>query len=231
MSLNLVNRGFIKEFMKKLLVAIGLLVLFPLSSKAFLMGFMDGSGLWDETGKQLYTCFQDGTCVGLDNKIYNKSDLVEGNFTPVVQISSPVSPTPTPTPSPVFAGGVQPTPTLVPTLLPPYSEDNLAHKLGNWRNQDIAGLIKTYFLGFNCVANSSTTARCDGSGNGSNQITFKFNNQIVGDCSKDWCGANPDNFVSISGLTASSTYNYQIIYSEAGRQDSVFTKSFTTPGN
>ncbi len=93
----------------------------PLTSHAMLMGFQDGMGLWDETGKQQYTCFSDTpqTCIGLDDKIYAKSDLIAGNFTPAV-IPSPtpvqIQPTPTPT-SPIVAGN-EPAPIVTPTSSP-----------------------------------------------------------------------------------------------------------------
>lgn len=63
--------------MKKLMFALvfGGLV-FSLPARAMLMGFSDGMGLWDENGVQQYTCFPDNTCVGLDNKIYQKPDLL-----------------------------------------------------------------------------------------------------------------------------------------------------------
>jgi hypothetical protein len=63
--------------MKKLMLALvfsGLV--FYLHAHAMLMGFTDGMGLWDENGVQQYTCFPDNTCVGLDNKIYQKPDLL-----------------------------------------------------------------------------------------------------------------------------------------------------------
>lgn len=112
--------------MKKILFGL-LFFAFPAITHGVLMGFGDGKGLYNETGKQLYTCFADNTCIGLDDKIYTRTELgvgpvVAGETTYVPQTPDYSSPTPiilptytppvtqiTPTPStPAVAGAFSP---------------------------------------------------------------------------------------------------------------------------
>jgi hypothetical protein len=70
------------------LVFLGFLV-FPLASKAFssdkIMGFPNERGLWDETGKQVGTCwYEDQKCLMEDNKIYTREEL---GLNPLVAVS------------------------------------------------------------------------------------------------------------------------------------------------
>jgi hypothetical protein len=82
--------------MKKLMLALvfsGLV--FSLPARAMLMGFSDGMGLWDENGVQQYTCFPDNMCVGLDNKIYSKPELLGTDLktsTPATTIAPAILP-------------------------------------------------------------------------------------------------------------------------------------------
>lgn len=105
--------------MKKIITI--LFIVFPLSASAMLMGFSNDHGLWDETGKQLYTCFNDTpqTCIGLDDKTYLKSDLLDSNPVdtpyyppenpPVVQ-PAPIGVIPDPIPQPPVAAAPSFTP-------------------------------------------------------------------------------------------------------------------------
>lgn len=74
--------------MKKYLI-ISLLIFIPFITKAdMLFGFNDGAGLYNSEGAQLYTCFQDQTCVGLDNVIHTRAELGVG---PVPISSAPTT--------------------------------------------------------------------------------------------------------------------------------------------
>jgi len=85
--------------MRKFAILGFLLAFSPFFAHASLMGFGDGAGLYDETGKQLYTCFPDQTCVGIDNTVHTREELGVGPAIFPVSVPSEV---PVSTPQTVY---------------------------------------------------------------------------------------------------------------------------------
>ena len=123
--------------MKKLLIILVFsLFIVPFAKADMLFGFTDGAGLYNSEGVQLYTCFQDQTCVGLDNVVHTRAELGVGPV-PVtsapttspsvpnqITVYVPVYTTPTNTPAPVTSTstpivGGEPQATSTPTSTPP----------------------------------------------------------------------------------------------------------------
>lgn len=238
--------------MKKYILVLSLLIFIPFLAKAdtTVFGFMNGN-FYDANQELKYACLQDGNCwdystsklttlstiLGLASgqpstiTITSPSvDNVPVNPAPIITVLPSPAPTPTPNPTPAPS----PVPTSVPTLLPAYTEQELATKLGSWRA--IYG-EKVYFVNFGCGVSSAASARCSGSGNGSDKVQILFKNQVIWDGSLNYGGLNnviispngDTTFIdNITGLTPNTDYSYQIIYSESGRENTIINKSFHT---
>jgi len=225
--------------MKKYLLVMCLLV-FPLVSKAALMGFSDGNMYDPSTGTWKCVFLMDGNCYDLNQNVLTtrpSSNLPIGGVSdpsPIVQapLTSPVQP----------IQAVQPTPTPTPVLLPAYTESELQNRfktpgdLGQALN--VEGTLRDWPL---VTAFPLSTANSnDYNISGLAGVVFDcthvvsahivFNNSNVLDC-MDTSSVYGTPRVIIGNLQPSTTYSYQYIYTESGRQDSIFTKSFHTPSN
>ncbi len=86
-----------------------------------------------------------------------------------------------------------------------------------------------------CSSSSSTTANCSAPNGNTTKVIF--NGKVVYDGSKPFNGRQPvinQNGGTgygdyISGLTPDTTYTYQVVITEAGKQDSITTQTFSTP--
>lgn len=223
--------------MKKLYVLLVVLGLFiaPLAS-ANLYGFMDGK-LYDVNGTLKYICFLDGNCLGDDEKIYTREQVLGNNVSPDYSLAEPTvynvnqdiprPPAPAPTVEPV----VEPTPE--PTLLPAYTEEQLLRRIGVTSTLPNGGQI----LVFNtfCQAVSNVAARCSGSGVYSTSLTLRYEGKTVWDGKLEFGGVpleRSGGHVSIldtlTGLTPETTYSYDLVFTEAGREVTVIPQTFKT---
>lgn len=240
------------NFMKKLLIA---LLLFPFPAFAEVpqgvMGFMDGK-LYNTSDSSLaYICFMDGNCYDKEMKFAFNRGVVAGAITPtpaptptgfvpaLIGSSNDAPrpdtiPQPTPTPTPVAKPSVQPTPTPVKSnLLPAYTETEFlkiaydAYK----EHPNIPG--KPSLSNYNYwwpislnLTNTSASFPFKGSYIYQN-LKVMFNNEIVS--YRDAYG-NPI-YLTTENLSPDTQYIYKAIYTEQGREDTIFIKPFYTPSN
>ena len=151
----------------------------------------------------------------------------------VPQIS--ISPA-TPAPTPAVTSNVNPSPSpMAQNLLPAYTQDELVRKL-NVKVERDGFIFDTSWPAYISPA-SPTSARCDGSGPFSANIKLQFDGATVWDGSLPFGGDNnvqygnneATHIPGITGLAPNTAYQYQLVYHEDGREDSVVTHSFKTP--
>lgn len=211
--------------MKKIIISLLFLGSFSFAKADMLIGFLDGAGLWNQEGVQLYTCFPDQTCVDRNNVISQKATLL--GLTSSNKPLSPTQPTDTSFPiinpvtnQPLIAGGepqatvspisIIPDPSFTATSIP---ATGIQVNLGQWivsNNTNIDSPQISGFLSFNY--------------NGSIEQNEGFNNL--------YCGRNGGQNISQTVLGVNSVFtnscgaiaaNSSAIISIVG--DSIFNSS------
>lgn len=212
--------------------------------------FMDNKG-YDESGTQTFFCFEDGSCYTtegafafvreLQNKVAELEQKVTDLQNQLAQQQAPVIQQPTQNTQPAPAQPSEPSP-VASNLRPAYTSDeirvlfNIESKGGHRRGPSGDSITSMYKWPIMSVNFPTSLYYVQDSHPLNKNLKVRFNGQIILENGKNAVSYTDADGVQVAvgersgytvpGLNYMDTYTYELVYTEAGRQETVIPWNF-----